>query len=119
MTLGTYILDETKSGTHEERRQYSAGTSGRSMGGYVPDHNTTRERETIRHNKSKGYGMKYLETGLKDSAWNVVQRFQECQNCPEMCRNARKCAELHEGLGIELLSSGSNISAQIMSAKLE
>ena len=30
-----------------------------------------------------------------------------------------KCAKLCEGLGIELLSSGLNISAQIMSAKLE
>ena len=43
MTLGTYILEETKSGTHEERRQYSEGTNRRSMGGYVTDHNTTRE----------------------------------------------------------------------------
>ena len=43
MTLGTYILEETKSGTHKEQRQYSEGTNGRSMGGYVTDHNTTRE----------------------------------------------------------------------------
>ena len=75
MTLGTYILEETKSGTHEERRQYSEGTNGRSMGGYVMDHNTTRERETIRHNKSKSYGMKYLETGSRDSVQNTVRWF--------------------------------------------
>ena len=28
---------------------------GRNMGGYVMDHNTTRKRETIRHNKSESY----------------------------------------------------------------
>ena len=119
MTLGTYILEETKSGTHEERRQYSEGTNGRSMGGYVTDHNTTRERETIRHNKSESYGTKYLETGSRDSTRNAVQWFQECRNRPEMRGNVRKCAKLCEEWGIELLSSGSNISAQIMSAKLE
>ena len=89
------------------------------MGGYVTDHNTTRERETIRHNKSESYGTKYLETGLRDSMRNMVRWFRECRNRPEMCGNARKCAKLCEGLGIELLSSGSNISAWIMSAKLE
>ena len=28
---------------------------GRSMGGYVMDLNTTRKRDTIRHNKSESY----------------------------------------------------------------
>ena len=119
MTLGTYILEETKSGTHEERRQYLEGTNGRSMGGYVMDHNTTREQETIRHNKSKSYGTKYLETGSRDSMRNAVLWFWECWNHPEMRGNARKCAKSCKGLGIELLTSGSNISAWIISAKLE
>ena len=119
MTPGTYILEETKSGTHEKRRQYLEGTNRRNMGGYVTDYNTTRERETIRHNKSESYGMKYLETGSRDSVQNTVRWFRECWNCPEMHGNAWKCAKLCEGWGIELLSSGSNISAQIMSAKLE
>ena len=83
------------------------------------DHNTTRERETIRHNKSESYGTKYLETGSRDSMQNVVWWFWECRIRPEMCGNARKCAKLCVGLRIELLSLGSNISAQIMSAKLE
>ena len=102
----------------EERRQYLEGTNGRSMGGYVTDHNTTRAQETIRHNKSESYGTKYLETGLRDSTWNTVRWFRKCQNHPEMCGNARKCAKLCEGWGIEFLSSGSNISAWIKSAKL-
>ena len=34
-------------------------------------------------------------------------------------RSARKHAKMCEGVGIELLRSGSNISAQIMSAKME
>ena len=89
------------------------------MGGYVTDHNTTRERETIRHNKSESYGTKYLETGSRDSAWNAVRWFRECWNRPEMHGNARKGAKSREGLGIKLLSSGLNISAWIMSAKLE
>ena len=83
------------------------------------DHSTTREQETIRHNKSESYGTKYLETGSRDSAQNAVRWFRECRNCPEMRGNAWKCAKLCEGLGIELLSSGLNISARIMSAKLE
>ena len=89
------------------------------MGGYVTDDNTTRERETIRHNKSECYGTKYLETGSRDSVRNTVQWFRECWNHPEMRGNAWKCVKLCEGLGIELLSLGSNISAWIMSAKLE
>ena len=75
MTLGTYILEETKSGMHEERRQYSEGTNRRNMGGYVMDHNTTREQETIRHNKSESYGTKYLETGSRDSTQDAVRWF--------------------------------------------
>ena len=78
-----------------------------------------QESERIRHNKSKSYGMKYLETGSRDSAQNAVRWFRECQNRPEMRGNAWKCAKLCDGWGIELLSSGSNISAWIMSAKLE
>ena len=74
---------------HEERRQYSEGTDGRSMGGYVADHNTTRRQETIRHNKSKSYWTKYLETGLKDSTRNADQRFRECRNCWK-CAETRK-----------------------------
>ena len=78
-----------------------------------------QEDERIRHHKSKRYGTKYLETGSRDSVRNTVRWFRECQNCPEMRRNARKCVKLCDGWGIELLSSGSHISAQIMSAKLE
>ena len=83
------------------------------------DHNTTREQETIRHNKSESYGTKYLETGSRDSVQNAVRWFRECWNRPEMRGNMRKCVKSREGLGIELLSSGSNISARIMSEKLE
>ena len=35
MTLRTYILDGNESGMHKERRQYSEGTNGRSIGGCV------------------------------------------------------------------------------------
>ena len=63
--------------------------------------------------------MKYLETGLKDSMRNMVRRFQECRNLPEVHGSVQECVKLCGGLGIELLSSGSNISARIMSAKLE
>ena len=41
---------------------------------------------------------------------------------PESVRIVRsvwKCVKMYEGLGIELLRLGSNISAQIMSAKME
>ena len=34
-------------------------------------------------------------------------------------RSVRKCAKMCEGVGIELLRLGSNISAWIMSAKME
>ena len=36
-----------------------------------------------------------------------------------IARSVRKCAKMCKGLGIELLRSGSNISAWIMSAKME
>ena len=64
MTLGTYILDGNESGMHEERKQYSEGTM-EGASGAVSDHSTTRKRETIRHNKSESYRMKYLEAGSK------------------------------------------------------
>ena len=115
MTRGTYILDESKSGTHKEQRQYSEGTNGRSMGGYVTDHNTTRKRETIRHNKSKSYGMKYLEAGSKDSVQNAVRRFRKCRNHQNGAERAKRC----KVSGIKLLRLGSDISAWIMSAKME
>ena len=71
MAQGAYILDETKSGMHEEQRQYPEGTT-EGASGAVSDHSTTRKRETIRHNKSENYGTKYLEAGSKGSAWNAV-----------------------------------------------
>ena len=37
----------------------------------------------------------------------------------EMHRSAQKHVKMYEGTGIELLRSGLNISAQIMSAKME
>ena len=64
MTRGTYILDETKSGMHEERKQYSEGTTEGALGA-VSDYSTTRKRETIRHNKSESYRTKYSEAGSK------------------------------------------------------
>ena len=85
------------------------------MGGYVADHNTTRKRETIRHNKSKSYGTKYLEAGSKDSTWNAVRRFQKCRNHRNGMERAKRC----EVSGIELLRLGLDISAWIMSAKME
>ena len=88
---------------------------GRSMGGYVMDHGTTRKWETIRHNKSESYGTKYLEAGSKDSVWNAVRRFRKCRNH----RNGVECAKMCEVSGIALLRLGSNISARIMSAKME
>ena len=51
MTLGTYILDGIKSGTHEERRQYSEGTSRRSMGAMsriMIQQENERQLDTIR-----------------------------------------------------------------------
>ena len=99
MTPGTYILEETKSGTHEERRQYSEGTNGRSMGGYVTDHNTTRARETIRHNKSESYRTKYLATGSRDSVWKCGMQSDGSENvgivwkCAEMCGSVRSRAK--------------------------
>ena len=114
MTRGTYILDGTKSGMHEERRQYPEGTT-EGPSGAVSDHSTTRKRETIRHNKSESYGMKYLEAGLKGSVRNVVRRFRKCRNH----RNGTERAKMCEVSGIALLRLGSNISARIMSAKME
>ena len=64
MTQGTYILDETKSGMHEERRQYLEGTT-EGASGAVSDHSTTRKQGTIRHNKSESYRTKYSEAGSK------------------------------------------------------
>ena len=64
MTLGTYIPDGNESGMHEERKQYSEGTT-EGASGAVSDHSTTRKRETIRHNKSESYRMKYSEAGSK------------------------------------------------------
>ena len=54
--------------------------------GCVADHSTIRERETIRHNKSESYRMKYLETGSKGGVRNVVQRFREFRNRSELRR---------------------------------
>ena len=48
-----------------------------------------------------------MEHGLK-----VLERFQKP-------RSAQKHVKMYEGIGIELLRSGLNISAQIMSAKME
>ena len=56
----------------------------------MSDHNTTRKRETIRHNKSESYWMKYLETGSEDSVRNMDRRFRECrnrQNGAEVCKD--------------------------------
>ena len=114
MTLGTYILDRNESGMHEERKQYSEGTT-EGASGAVSDHSTTRKQETIRHNKSESYGTKYLEAGSKDSTRNAVRRFQKCRNHRNGAEHAKRC----EVSGIELLRLGSDISARIMSAKME
>ena len=50
----------TKNEDNTQKDQYR-----RSMGGYATDHDTTRKRETIRHNKSEGYRTKHLEAGSK------------------------------------------------------
>ena len=53
--------------------------------------------------------------GQKDSTQNMVQRFQKCWNH----RNGAERTKMCEVSGIALLRLGSNISAQIMSAKME
>ena len=52
-------------------------------------------------------GGKHMEHGPKDP------------ESVRIVRSVRKCMKMYEGVGIKLLRSGSNISAQIMSAKME
>ena len=59
--------------------------------------------------------MKYLEAGLREACRMWSEGSGESQNV----RSARKHVKMYKDMGIELLRSGSNISAWIMSAKLE
>ena len=59
--------------------------------------------------------MKYLEAGPKESMRNADQRLWSVG----IIGSAWKHVKMYEGVGIELLRSGSNISAWIMSAKME
>ena len=43
-----------------------------------------QENETIRHNKSRSYGTKYLEAGSKGGVRNAVRGFREFQNRSEL-----------------------------------
>ena len=91
-------------GCTKNEDKYLEGTNGRSMGGYVMDHNTTRKWETIRHNKSESYWTKYLETGLKDSMWNMDWRFWECRNCwkcMEVCKDVQRVGNRVAEVGLE------------------
>ena len=59
--------------------------------------------------------MKLLEAGLREAHGMQSEGSGEFQKP----RRARKCMKMYKGMGIKLLRSGSNISAPIMSAKLE
>ena len=82
MTLGTYILDGNESGMHEERKQYSEGTTEGASG--LCRIIVQQENETIRHNKSESYRTKYSEAGSKGGARNAVRRFREFRNRSEL-----------------------------------
>ena len=58
--------------------------------------------------------MKQLEAGLRE----VCGTWSEGGECWNV-RSVWKCMKMYEDAGIKLLRSGLNISAQIMSAKLE
>ena len=90
MTLGTYILEETKSGTHKERRQYFGRNKrkeyGRLCHGSVQQENG-RQLDTIRAG--------VMEQSIWRQGRRVVRgtRSDDSENVG-IVRNARKRAEV-------------------------
>ena len=98
-----------KSGMHKEQRQYSEGTNGRNMGGYVTDHNTTRTHETIRHSKNESLN-EVIGGRVKGSAQNVVQEFQRVLE-------SWKCMEAHKDVIIQANKWGTSLLAKTQLCK--
>ena len=71
-----------------------------------------RQLDTIR---ARAIERNIRRQGQKDSVQNAVQRFRKCRNHGNGVERAKMC----EVSGIVLLRLGSNISARIMSAKME
>ena len=114
MTLGTYILDGNESGMHEEQNntRKEQQKEHRGLCRIIVQQENERQLDTIR---VRALERNIRRQGRKDSTWNAVRRFRKCRNH----RNGAERAKMCEVSGIALLRLGSNISAQIMSAKME
>ena len=96
MTLGTYILEETKSGTHEERRQYLEGTNGRSMGAMsqiIIQQENERQLDTIRARVMER-SIWRQGRGIARGTWSDgSENVGIIRKCVETCRSVRSCVK--------------------------